>query len=708
MNRPPKANEYREFDVHFRMGHVSATEVPTMSVKIDPISFWLNGNVFVEYGGGITPALVSPVSGAKWVLVCLNYNASQVVPMIVNGTPATNNPPFPVPPKGYLPLGAVYLNSGITTVTQSMIYDIRPVFSAGSYPVAHADLSGRDVASSHPISAISGLQDALDDKLGTEELDIALADKADVNGTTAVEFVFNKDEDGTPSSTVSMMVERGNLPNAGIRWNEDTDKWQVSPGDASWYDLESGAPPSPANTIGLGSVKISVAAVDPAFPVAVGDNDPRLLTTQEKTDILALDGRVDDVETLILDKADVSALADKADVSALNTLGGRVTTVEGALPGKAAASDLSALTGRVNVAESDILSKASNTDLGLLDTRVGAVETGKANLVHSHSIPGTKMIYVDNKRSDSYTADGSLMWPYKSVLAAIPGATVGSVIKLMPSDISYGNILLPDGVSLMGSGMHRTVVGDITTGITTCDMSDLQFTGKLTVNATLSGENLFTQGTGTVEINKDVNVANFSMFANSDTPLTIKGGLSVFSRSTIKTQGNQPTISQEGGSLILSVCAVEGVSTGQVIVSTAGSMRLLNTSIVNTGSLNGVDLNNGATSGAPNVLMGVMTPNNIVCGNAITMVGNIFGGGSLTGNALVKVSSELLSYDNTVSGLSAINVKLAVDELANEKLDKGSLNTTVTFYAADSNGGTVNKLHTVTIDNGLITSWDIA
>ena len=362
-------------------------------------------------------------------------------------------------------------------------------------------------------------------------------------------------------------------------------------------------------------------------------------------------------------------MPNKAETSALSTLSGRVDSAETAILNKANSSTVSSLDGRVGALESDMPGKASASSVSTVSGRVDSLESampGKAG-----SIPVTGMIYVDNKRLDTYVADGSEEKPYK--LLSDVSAVAGQVIKLAPSTTSYGNVTLPDGVSLIGSGMHRTVLGNITTGSTTCDLADLQFTGKLTVNAKFGGENLFAQGACSVEVNNDINVGNFSIFATSGTPLDIKSGLSVFSRSTIKTAGNQPTVVQSGGSAIFSVCSLEGVSSGDVVSSTGGQMRIVNSSVINTGSLSGLSLDNGAGANGPNVLLGVMSPNNISCGNAVTMVGSIFGSGTLSGNALVY------SIDN-----------------------KSSLSGTKSFV--DKN----DQTHTVVIANGLITSWSIA
>ena len=101
-----------------------------------------------------------------------------------------------------------------------MIYDARPLYAAGGYPEMHNLLDGRDEEDCHPIKAITGLQDALDNRLTLEDADEQFSQKADTDGTIGANFVLNKDDSGTPVEYCGLRVNRGAQPQVGIRYNE--------------------------------------------------------------------------------------------------------------------------------------------------------------------------------------------------------------------------------------------------------------------------------------------------------------------------------------------------------------------------------------------------------------------------------------------------------------------------------------------------------
>lgn len=78
----------------------------------------------------------------------------------------------------------------------------------------------------------------------------------------------------------------------------------------------------------------------------------------------------------------------------------------------------------------------------------------------------SKIIYVDKNRSDSYTANGSILYPYKGIQAAINASTSGTVIKIAPG--SYlENITLIAGIYLVADTKTAvSIVGKLTVDYT--------------------------------------------------------------------------------------------------------------------------------------------------------------------------------------------------------------------------------------------------
>ena len=173
----------------------SAQDSPNMSIKINQGSFWVNNEIFVEYGGGSCPKIEAPSSGAKWVLVAINKLG---VAVLINGLVKPNNPAPPDIDKNILPIAFIFVKSSTKAITNDMIFDARPVYSAGGYPQKHNQLLGRDELNCHPISSIVGLEDKLTEKLDIPEAQNLLSDKADADGTQSADFILNRDASGVP------------------------------------------------------------------------------------------------------------------------------------------------------------------------------------------------------------------------------------------------------------------------------------------------------------------------------------------------------------------------------------------------------------------------------------------------------------------------------------------------------------------------------
>lgn len=272
MNRPPKGNDLRSLSCHLKMFEVIPQPRPAMSVSIRPGSFWASGSMFVEFPGGSTPVIAAPPTGAKWVLVGVT---TQGQIRVLNGEAALNNPPMPAVPRDMLVCAAIYVQSGTTAITSEMIYDVRPIFYSGSYPVLHSELTDTASPNSHPISAITGLRAELDARATMSDVLTYVSSKADLDGTSSAAFVINKDQVGIPAENSYILFERGDLPNTGFRYNEQMDRLEYTNDGTTWQAIGDVDPSlvAKASAAVYGTVRLTANPENASDPVVVGSND---------------------------------------------------------------------------------------------------------------------------------------------------------------------------------------------------------------------------------------------------------------------------------------------------------------------------------------------------------------------------------------------------------------------------------------------------
>ncbi len=232
MNVPPYGDGYKRVGAYFSNLQVTAQTVPGMTVKISAGGFWYYSNTgasYVEYVGGNSPAMTAPVGNAKWVIITIGQSG---IISIVDGSPGAH-PVLPaVPGKGRIPLAAIYINAGTTSITNDIIFDIRPLFPMEVRD--HSDLEGTGATGLHPITSISGLVDSLAQLVSMTALAAYLADKADKTGTVETNFILNKDYTGTPGSDCLFEIERGSESNTALKWDEYINKWRFTDDGSAW------------------------------------------------------------------------------------------------------------------------------------------------------------------------------------------------------------------------------------------------------------------------------------------------------------------------------------------------------------------------------------------------------------------------------------------------------------------------------------------
>lgn len=358
MNKPVSGSIYRNIGAVNEELRVYAQKDPNMTVSVNEGSFYTEGMNIVEFEGGNSPVIQAPTTGNEWVVVGINKVGTLFV---ANGIPAAKNPELPTIEKNQLPLAAIYLGVNSKKITGDMIFDIRPFLASGTYPGDHGLLENTDLPNCHPISAITGLQDKLDKKAEYADLS-KLDDKIDnTKGTNVTNFVLNQAQTGEPFANVGVSVNRGDENSVGIRYNEKKTVWEFTNDGVVWNDfisslnMDGSLKGATASTKGI--AKLSVDPVDVFNPIAVGDNDPRLVKIDSKANMDDVYVKTD-IDTQMATKANVSDTYNRKAVDDMLAGKMNVNTIytEAEIDAK--------LLGKVNVGT--VYTKAE-TDLQMVD-----------------------------------------------------------------------------------------------------------------------------------------------------------------------------------------------------------------------------------------------------------------------------------------------------------------------------------------------------
>lgn len=236
ITKPPHGDDLRRIGAMAELLRVRAQDNPNMTVRINRGGFWKDETTWIETPNTNTAAIAPPLSGARYDVVCLRDNG---LPIVVQGT-ASVNPDLPTIPEKYLPLAAIFIQAGTTALRNDVIYDIRPFLRAGTPVGNHQNLTNRNaLEAAHTISAITGLQSALDEKTTLTEVNNLMVNKADIDGTTSTQFTLNKGYTGIAGPDAMLEVERGSEPNVGIRWNETAELWEFTNDGTNWQSFNA-------------------------------------------------------------------------------------------------------------------------------------------------------------------------------------------------------------------------------------------------------------------------------------------------------------------------------------------------------------------------------------------------------------------------------------------------------------------------------------
>jgi len=303
-------------------------------------------------------------------------------------------------------------------------------------------------------------------------------------------------------------------------------------------------------------------------------------------------------------------------------------------------------------AVSDLSATNVKTALDEIDSNVDGIE-----LLISQA---NQILYVDSNRADSYTEDGTINKPYKTLAGAV--AVAGDKAFIRVSSGTYTeNIALSGNVSMIGMGIEKTILqGSITTGATgNCSLKELSAQGVITIQCDTVVTNV--KSTASVNVAGNLKAYNFDIASTTAHALAVSSGLVIIENSAISTTDNASAVVHNGGNLVLENIEADNSSASNAAVdSSGGSIRILSSTLNNAGGGLAADLDNGAASGTPNVLMNVIHTGGISTGTAYTVQEGVEGGDP-TGTSFSKRPATQIGYDNT-SGLEATNVQTAIDE----------------------------------------------
>jgi len=286
-------------------------------------------------------------------------------------------------------------------------------------------------------------------------------------------------------------------------------------------------------------------------------------------------------------------------------------------------------------------------------------------------VPVTKVLYVDQNRSDTYTEDGSPSRPFKTISAAVAVATSSTTIRVIPGTTYVEDITLPANVSLEGFGAnYLTLDGDLT--VSSGGQTSLRFlrvigTGNsVTIDSNCILWDTYFSCATVVGGSATIQSYNAHIVPPAGvTALTMNSTGKFHSLiSTIASTDDVPTIHQTAGTLVLNTVLVSGSRVGPVILSEGGTVAILNTQALNMAGGIAIDGSaNSATGSNPNLISSVLAIGNIdfAAKPVLSDGAQFLGVGSLLGTAVTHRAASQIDNDSSLTGST---VKDALDSVA--------------------------------------------
>lgn len=323
----------------------------------------------------------------------------------------------------------------------------------------------------------------------------------------------------------------------------------------------------------------------------------------------------------------------------LNPITGQFDLV-GSGGGGGAVSSVNGQTGVVTLDAVDI--PYDNTTSGLAATDVqDAIDEIRATIASGD----TEAIYVDASTGNDTTGTGSILYPVATLNKAVTLVTnpvLNYIIRLGPGTYTGATVNWPPNCDLQGSGNSSIVQNTVNYTATAASNTGFNMSmvsmDDVVLDFTLAASAIPTFYNGTFDITRTdtLGIGPWAVLINDSTLGDCDfSGNNLLSNSLFVSN----CVIRTAGSLVCSDCTI-GIQ-----LELEGNAQLKVTGCTIPGILNGTTI-------------GPDTP--VVTTDA----------GSLTGTTLINVDvvladqADRVEYDNTTSGLTAINVQDAIDEIA--------------------------------------------
>ena len=316
----------------------------------------------------------------------------------------------------------------------------------------------------------------------------------------------------------------------------------------------------------------------------------------------------------------------------------------------------------------------------------------------------TNVIYVSDIDGDDLNS-GTPLQPFKTISAAAAYLTsnaIASAILMLAPGTYVEDVALPNGVSLFGSGVHRTIIdGDITTGTSPLTLKDFSHNnGTITIQSTTNASKVFS--TGTVTTNSDLTANDFTIHSTTGVALTVSGGLVAIMNSTISASDSN-AINHTGGQLVLNSAKIQNNSSSAETINSSGNsssemfIQIMNSSvrnIYNSLTKKSITIDNNTNITKPNALLSIIYDGKININSGDTFIDNDNGLEVADINAspsIIRQTSSKFINDSSINGDTITD--------ALETLNAGKANTVSgtsgNFASLDGSGDLVDSAYSV-------------